>query len=67
MATNWYPIIDPELCLNDDQCVEFCPHEVFAKGDEHPFVVNPDNCVEFCQGCGKICPAEAISYFGNSN
>lgn len=66
MATGWYPVIDAETCINDNQCADFCTHEVFAKSDEYPLVVNPDNCVEFCRGCAKICPVEAIGYFGDS-
>lgn len=65
MARNWYPIIDEDLCINCNTCVNFCQHNVFEDGDPVPLVVNPENCVEFCRGCGKICPEEAISYFGD--
>lgn len=65
MAKNWYPIIDVDLCSNCEACVNFCQHDVFESGVDHPAVINPDNCVEFCRGCGKICPEEAISYFGD--
>jgi NAD-dependent dihydropyrimidine dehydrogenase PreA subunit len=34
-------------------------------GDLYPRVVNPDGCVEFCRGCAKICPSDAITYFGD--
>ena len=66
MAQNWYPIIDVDLCINCDTCVDFCSHEVYQAGDEFPLVINPDNCVEFCRGCAKICPEEAITYFGDT-
>ena len=65
MATTWYPIINPDTCSNCDTCVDFCPHGVFEHGDMYPKVVDPEACVEFCQGCGKACPSESISYFGN--
>jgi NAD-dependent dihydropyrimidine dehydrogenase PreA subunit len=68
MAKNWYPIVDEELCIECGSCVEFCTHGVYVMGDNgKPEVVEPDNCVEFCQGCAKICPAEAISYFGDTD
>jgi len=66
MAKNWYPIINAELCINCNTCAEFCPNGVFEAGDSYPQVVNPDKCVEFCRGCAKICPVEAISYFGDN-
>ncbi len=66
MAENWYPEIDFDKCEKCHDCVEFCPHGVFAKDDDdYPDVVNPVNCVEFCRGCAKICDAEAITYFGD--
>ncbi len=65
MAVNWYPIIDQLKCINCNTCVNFCSHEVYAEGTTFPAVANPDNCVELCRGCSKICPEEAISYFGD--
>ncbi|MCR4431207.1 MAG: ferredoxin family protein [Tepidanaerobacteraceae bacterium] len=67
MAKNWYPIIDKDKCTKCLSCVNFCKHDVYSSTDEEgfPLVKNPDNCVEFCRGCQKICPAEAITYFGD--
>jgi len=66
LAKNWYPIISKDKCIQDHECVNFCPHDVYTIDDEgYPKVVNPDNCVEFCKGCSKICPSEAITYFGD--
>ncbi|MGQ9586708.1 MAG: 4Fe-4S dicluster domain-containing protein [Anaerolineae bacterium] len=66
MARNWYPIIHEDLCISCGTCVEFCPHGVFAQPNgATPDVVNPDACVEFCRGCSKVCPEEAITYFGD--
>lgn len=63
MSKNWYPVIDYEKCTGCLSCVEFCPHEVFAKKDNKPYVLNPDNCIEFCRGCQRgACPNNAISY-----
>ena len=66
MAKNWYPIIDADLCSNCNTCVAFCQKGVFEEEADHPLVVNPVNCVEFCRGCGKICPEEAITFFGDN-
>ncbi len=65
MAKNWYPIINEDLCVNCNDCVDFCSHKVYEAGITHPVVVQPDECVEFCRGCAKICPSEAITYFGD--
>jgi NAD-dependent dihydropyrimidine dehydrogenase PreA subunit len=66
MAQTWYPIINENLCTSCNSCVDFCTHGVYENGDLYPKVVNPDNCVEFCRGCSKICPSEAITYFGDT-
>jgi len=66
MAKTWYPIIDRDKCQECNACVDFCTHGVYEQGaNGEPVVANPDNCVEFCRGCSKICPAEAIHYYGD--
>lgn len=68
MATTWYPIINEDQCVGCGTCVEFCEHDVYIMGDNgKPQVVNHENCVEFCRGCSKICPVEAITYFGDTD
>lgn len=67
MAKNWYPIINEDLCANCNTCIDFCENDVFENGDLHPKVVNPDGCIELCLGCSKICPNEAITYFGDTD
>jgi len=66
MSKGWYPIIDKGKCTGCLKCVEFCPHNVLAKGENGKAeVVNADACVTFCRGCQKgACDFEAISYFG---
>jgi len=67
MAKNWYPIINEGSCSQCYTCSNFCEHDVFEVGDDgFPKVKNPDNCVEFCRGCSKICPTEAITFFGDT-
>jgi NAD-dependent dihydropyrimidine dehydrogenase PreA subunit len=65
MAKSWHPIIDYSKCIGCLTCYNFCPHKVYEVGpDGKPIVAHPENCVELCRGCQKICPAEAIAYFG---
>ena len=66
MAKTWYPVIDPEKCIQCLMCVNFCQHGVYDEVNGTPAVVHPENCVEFCRGCAKICPQEAIHYEGSS-
>jgi len=66
MSKQWYPIIDKEKCVGCLDCYNFCPHGVFEVGeDSKPVVANADSCVDFCRGCAKICPQDAITYFGD--
>jgi NAD-dependent dihydropyrimidine dehydrogenase PreA subunit len=60
----WFPTIDPDLCIGDQDCVNFCRNNVLAF-DEDTFkavVVNPYNCVVGCDACAKICPQGAITF-----
>lgn len=60
----WFPTIDPDLCIGDKDCIEFCHNDVLAF-DEDAFkavVVHPYNCVVGCESCAKLCPAEAIHF-----
>ncbi|MCD6159019.1 MAG: 4Fe-4S binding protein [Kosmotoga sp.] len=65
MAKNWHPVIDYENCSGCLTCANFCPHEVYSVESGKPVVSNPEHCVEFCRGCQKVCPSEAITYFGD--
>lgn len=58
----WYPTINPDLCINDNLCIDFCSNDVFAQGELHTEVVNPYNCVVGCSACAKVCPVEAITF-----
>jgi NAD-dependent dihydropyrimidine dehydrogenase PreA subunit len=60
----WFPTIDPDLCIGDQDCINFCKNNVLAF-DEDAFkviVVNPYNCVLGCDACSKICPQDAIQF-----
>jgi NAD-dependent dihydropyrimidine dehydrogenase PreA subunit len=61
-AIPWYPTIDPEACLNDSECLQFCTNDVFAAGEKTTIVANPLNCVVGCSSCTSVCPTDAISF-----
>lgn len=68
MSKNWYPTIDYDSCAECGACVEKCSHGVYDESKSpHPVVINPDNCIEGCTGCGSLCPADAIEYFGSDS
>lgn len=60
-ASDFDPVIDPELCVNCMQCVLTCPRDVFAarKAARTVVAVHPDRCEE-CLHCVKQCPTDAI-------
>ena len=58
----WFPTIDPEACINDAVCLEFCANDVFGQGDLTMLVANPMNCVVGCSSCTRICPTDAIHF-----
>ena len=67
MSKNWYPMINYENCTECGSCVEFCSHGVYDEEKAPtPKVINPEGCIEGCTGCAGICPADAITYFGDS-
>jgi NAD-dependent dihydropyrimidine dehydrogenase PreA subunit len=60
----WFPTIDPDLCIGDQDCVNFCKNNVLAFEEDtfKVIVVNPYNCVVGCDACSKICPQDAIRF-----
>jgi len=60
----WYPTVNPDLCIHDQECINFCKNNVFDRDDALgvPVVARPYNCVVGCDACAKICPSEAISF-----
>ena len=51
--------IDPELCIQCGDCVDRCPMEAIAEGEE-AMEVSKDKCIG-CGVCISICPEEAIA------
>lgn len=66
MTKTWYPIINDERCIECGACTDKCTHGVYENDNGHPKVIHPEGCVQGCHGCGELCPAEAISYFGET-
>lgn len=67
MSKTWYPVIDEKICIACGACIDKCTHGVYDTGQvSEPVVIAPDNCVQGCKGCGSLCPAEAITYFGDT-
>lgn len=60
----WFPTVDYEICIGDQECLNFCKNDVFVwdEEDKRPIVIKPYNCVVGCQACINVCPAEAISF-----
>jgi len=67
MSKNWYPILNYEACTACGACLRKCSHGVFKDKDGMIVVVKPVGCVEGCHGCQNLCPAGAISYFGEND
>ena len=61
-AIPWFPTIDPEKCISDGVCLEFCANDVFSQGDTSTLVANPLNCVVGCSSCMRVCPTDALSF-----
>lgn len=60
----WHPSIDTEKCSGCRTCIDFCRNAVleFDEQTQKARVHSPDNCVVECSTCGRLCPAEAISF-----
>ena len=60
----WFPTIDPDLCIGDQECLNFCHNNVFAvdHASGKVAVAQPLNCVVGCDSCAQICPVQAITF-----
>lgn len=65
MATNWYPIIDTEKCIECNACIDKCTRGVYEEATMPPVVRFAENCSYGCKGCAAKCPVDAISYKGD--
>jgi len=60
----WFPTIDFDACIADQECVNFCRNDVFVWDElkNRPQIAHPLKCVVGCDACAQICPVEAISF-----
>lgn len=63
LAATQYPVINPDLCGADNDCVDLCEPGVIEQGfgTLEPYVAHPERCVEGCTLCVDICRMNAIS------
>ena len=52
--------LDKDLCTGCRRCVEVCPRQVIAMGDNKAFIVDRDACIE-CGACQRNCAFGAIT------
>ncbi len=60
--SEWFPVIDRDLCIACGQCVDFCLFGVYAKNKGKVEVKNPYNCKDNCPACARVCPKGAIVF-----
>lgn len=59
----WYPVIDPDLCTQCYECVNFCLFGVFdLDAASRIFVAQPEACRPGCPACARVCPEGAIVF-----
>jgi NAD-dependent dihydropyrimidine dehydrogenase PreA subunit len=59
----WYPVIDPDRCVNCKQCMDFCLFGVYGLSDSgHVEVKHPSSCKTNCPACARVCPQKAIIF-----
>jgi len=60
----WYPTVDPDACVGNQDCIAFCAQDVFRwdSGAGHTVAAAPFNCVVGCRECVQVCVSQAISF-----
>jgi len=57
------PVVDLELCIGCESCVELCPEVFEVRDDVKAYVIGEDKCDGCdCEEAVNICPTEAISF-----
>lgn len=51
---------NPEQCIGCGNCLEVCPHQVFAREEKKIRVEHRDSCME-CGACTRNCPTGAVT------
>ncbi len=55
-----YIITSPCIGEKASDCVDVCPVDCIAEGDDQ-FFIDPDICID-CGACEAVCPVQAIYY-----
>ncbi len=50
--------VDPEQCDGCEECVKYCPVDVFQMSNKAQ-VVRPENCLG-CGTCAAVCKSKAV-------
>lgn len=59
----WFPVIDPDRCVQCRQCLSFCLFGVYTCSPEGKVkVTEPRACKNNCPACARICPEVAIMF-----
>jgi NAD-dependent dihydropyrimidine dehydrogenase PreA subunit len=58
----WYPVIDPDRCIQCKKCVDFCMFGVYTAENGKVKVIQPSSCKTDCPACARMCPANAIIF-----
>ena len=60
----WYPTIDPAVCIGCGLCAIICGRKVYSYDliSKKPVVMNPYNCLVGCTTCANLCPVGAIEF-----
>jgi len=64
--SGFQPRFDPDLCTACETCIERCPPEALAMGDNDVPQLNLDRCFG-CAVCATGCPTEAIAMEAKSD
>lgn len=59
MHSDVKPAADPKKCIACGSCLEVCPAEAIARGEEDKSVIDLKKCIG-CGECVTVCPVEAI-------
>ena len=57
--SNYRAVVDAETCMACGACIELCPMEAIAEGEDSKSMVNRDKCIG-CAVCVTGCPVDAI-------
>jgi NAD-dependent dihydropyrimidine dehydrogenase PreA subunit len=52
--------LDIDRCIGCGQCINVCPHQVFAMDGDKAGILSRDNCME-CGACAINCPVAALA------